>query len=125
MSQFISYSSVFLDNSFDSLNLFSFKCNNEILASEGEVVESILKRATDEMLNNKCNYYTNLVMNDYCGNHALNEELIKFAVGNMQKKNDSRLAVPLLWNSTVSHLLDSNYNLSRKFFFKFKKVDKK
>ena len=85
-----------------------------VLDSNGEVIDSQLERATNQILENSCSRYLNLGdVKLEAEDSELNVKLVKYALENMSRDKDGRIVVPLLWNSKVSHLLGRNQGLTR------------
>ena len=82
-----------------------------VLDRNNNLVESELKKATDEFL-------SELEPNDSVGKFSeLDLKLIDDCLQNTTRKDDGRLVMPLMWRSEVSHLLGQNYNLSKSILF--------
>ena len=76
-------------------------------------LENKIKEATNDMLEIESRLYLNSetqILDE--ASSETNSKLIKFALDKTTLEEDGRLRMPLLWNTSVSHLLGKNYNLS-------------
>ena len=89
----------------------------DVLNSDGTLNEQKLLLATDQMLNDACNVYTNYDTTKHENHSELNSKLTQFALENTTRDEEGRLTMPLLWNHKVSHLLGKNFNLSKQILF--------
>ena len=81
--------------------------------SDGRIVASELEKATNQMLSQYCEYYTNYDQGSVDDvNSELNDSLVKFALDNLTITSDHRICMPLMWNNSNSHLLGSNRGLA-------------
>lgn len=103
--------------------------NSDILAIDenGKINDDELVRATEEMLNLRCvdtlGYETQTHSET---STEIDNKLVKFFLGKIDRKNDGRLIAPLMWRGEVSHLLGSNYFLAKSILFSnLKKFQKK
>ena len=86
----------------------------KVLDSKGEVVESELLRATNDVLEKN---YANFIEDSYNLENevdSLNDMLVAYSLDNAERTVDGRLRMGLFWNARVSHLLGRNFNLSHK-----------
>ena len=83
-----------------------------ILNDQGEVVDSILEKATESMLEDYYNQNFIESIDNSVECHEINERLIKYVYENTSRDVDGRLVMPLMWHPKVSHLLGTNYYLS-------------
>lgn len=92
---------------------FSYQNKYSILDSKGKIRDKELSRATSDILEGKCAYYTNYDKQVYDEETSeVNDKLINFAINNSNRDSDGRLVMPLLWNFKASHLLGSNRHLA-------------
>ncbi|XP_068224857.1 uncharacterized protein [Palaemon carinicauda] len=88
--------------------------NIAVLDDKGQIVESKLLKATDEVLEHECRRFLNLDANSAESIMSeTNQNWVNFALSNFSREKDGRLIVPLLWNSKIAHRLSTNENLSR------------
>ena len=108
--------SVSCDDAIISEPNFSDNCesnsNFSVLDDKGNLIESELDRAANEMLDRACNGCLDSE-ESVDVNFELNNKLVKYVLENTDRTEDGRLRMPLTWNSNVSHLLGKNYNLSK------------
>ena len=106
--------SVNCENEIETTALFINDRNYNVLDDLGNVIDSELKRASDDALASKCKYYTNYDDLNYQENSVeLNDKLVNYVLNNTVLENDGRLRMPLLWNPKVAHKLSCNFNLSK------------
>ena len=72
-----------------------------VLNDKGEVVESQLEKAANEVLEFNCSCYIHLDNNRLQENSQLNDKLVKYDVSNITRNEEGRLVVPLLWNVLI------------------------
>ena len=103
-----------LDNYDYSYNLISnVDTNFSIIDEQGKLVQSELKKATDEILKEQCSKILNYEPNSISEYSVENNKLANFVLDSATRAEDGRLVLPLLWNPKVSHLLGKNQVLSR------------
>ncbi|XP_068225114.1 uncharacterized protein [Palaemon carinicauda] len=84
-----------------------------ILDEKGNLIESQLEKALNNVLEENCSRYTNMSNGGpEAEDSELNNKLVKYALDNMVRDGDGRIVVPLLWNFKVAHLLGTNYELA-------------
>ena len=98
------------DSQTDSLEA---NVNLSILDDKGELLESELQKATDQILESNCFKFTNYdeAMYDEASSE-LNEKLVRFTLKGTTQTQEGRLEMPLMWNGKVLHLLGKNRHLS-------------
>ena len=74
-----------------------------------EAIEDVLKQS----------YFLNTQYTDEVNetNSQLESKQIDFILSKMERSDDGRLIIPLLWKTNLSHLLSSNFNLSKSTLF--------
>ncbi|XP_066947446.1 uncharacterized protein [Macrobrachium rosenbergii] len=87
--------------------------NFSVFNDKGDLVDAELQRATNDILESQCSYYTNHDNQIYDDETSeINNDLVKFALDNTVRDERGRLKMPLLWNPKVSHLLGRNRKLA-------------
>ena len=92
-------------------------CSNfeyDILDLEGNLVESELQRATDNVLDESYRYLVGCDERDSVEDNELNKKLVNHVITNTERLPNGRLQMPLLWNPKVAHKLGRNFNLAKK-----------
>ena len=85
----------------------------DVFDANNEIVESEIEKATNDVLNKYCNYYTHIDCANYNDvSNETNDQLVIHVLKNTKRDGDGRLIMPLLWNSNSAHLLAKNQNLS-------------
>ena len=90
------------------------KADFKILNEKGEIIESELENAADEILNHSYKYYVNY--DDTCyeeENSEINTQLVQYCLDNTYSNEEGRFVMPLLWNSKFCHLLGTNFKLAK------------
>ena len=88
--------------------------NLAVLDRKGKVVDSLLHKATDEILEAECAKFINYDNNVYNDESVeIHDTLVKFTLNNLNRNEEGRITVPLLWNGRVSNYLSKNEKLSR------------
>ena len=72
-----------------------------------------LDKCDPEILEDKCNLYLNKETNNLPEDHDLNSELVQFLLDNVDRGEDGRIIMPILWNDKVKHLLAQNFQLAK------------
>ena len=88
--------------------------NNDDFLYNESIESKIFDKAIESVLEDQCDLY--LCKDDLIIDHEnsdQNDELVSYLLNNVQRKDDGRIIMPLLWNTKVSHLLSDNYNLAR------------
>jgi len=84
-----------------------------VLNERGEIDETQLVNATDEILSSQYKRTLNYDTEDVPGRDTeVNDKLVKFALDSCDRTTDGRLKLPLLWRGEVSHLLSNNFRLA-------------
>ena len=85
-----------------------------VIDNDGNVIHSKLDKATESMLNEQSNYFLNYDR-DYKESEysEQDEKLLNYVLDNTTQLQDGRLQMPLMWNSSVKHLLADNFVLSK------------
>ena len=95
-------------NNVNSSNMKEF-----LIEDLGRGLENKINEAKDNILDNEIIRYIDRDYNIYDESTSdVNSKLIKFTIDNTIREEDGRLLMPLLWNSSYSHLLGKNKNLS-------------
>ena len=93
---------------------FNVNCSYSVVNDKGKLLERQLEQATEEILESECKFYSNYDGNVYNDeNSELDKQLVDFTLNKIHRQDDGRIAVPLLWNGKVSHLLSKNERLSK------------
>ena len=101
-------------------------CCDGVIEDINVNLESKINKATSEILDEQSKFVLNIenVTKDNVTSE-INNNLVKFALSNCTREDNGRIKMPLLWNSSNSHLLGKNFNLSKVIlqsnFKKFKK----
>jgi len=86
----------------------------EVLNEKGEINENNLENATREMLEKECEKMLSLDTYNYKEDSTeTNDNIMQFAIHNLQRNEEGRLIMPLFWDSQNSHLLGKNKNLAQ------------
>ena len=104
----------FCNNDLENLDYLSVKSNvnMSVLDNKGNLLESQLMKATDQVLENECDKYINYDLKPYNEeSDVLHDKLIEFTLGKISRDESGRILVPLLWNGKVSHFLAKNEHL--------------
>jgi len=89
------------------------QCNYAIFDGNGDIRESELLKAAEEILDSKCSNILNIEPEKFDDETVeLNNNLVKFVYSETKRESDGRLQMPLLWNGKVDHLLGTNQNLA-------------
>ena len=86
-----------------------------ILNDEGDIIESELQKASDEVLERICNNTLNYDREQFLDgflDDIDNERIINYVLDNTTRNSEGRLIMPLIWNTKVDHLLGKNRNLA-------------
>ena len=105
----------FCSNGAENLDYLSVRSNVNltVLDNKGNLLESQLLKATDQVLENECDKYINYNLKPYNEeSDALHDKLIEFTLGKISRDESGRILVPLLWNGKVSRFLAENEHLS-------------
>ena len=93
--------------------------------SFGKINDANLKKATEEILEQRCSDYLNKEGPLNEDTSELNNKLVEYVIQNTIRLEDGRLQMPLMWNGEVEHLLGKNYDLSLQILkSNFKKLSK-
>ena len=86
--------------------------NMSVLDNKGNLLESQLMKATDQVL--ECDKYINYDLKPYNEeSDVLHDKLIEFTLGKISRDESGRILVPLLFNGQVSNFLAKNEHLSK------------
>jgi len=97
----------------------------EVLNEEGNLIESRLEEATNEVLEQFSESFLNYDQSDAVECGELNDSVVHYIISNTERATDGRLEMPLPWKTECKHLLGKNYNLSRKILqSNFRKLNK-
>ena len=79
--------------------------NTNVSDDKGEIIESQLIKAANQILEESYHRFVKSEPDDSDSESSeINKKLVKFALENMKRDKEGRIAVPLLWNSQASHL---------------------
>ena len=88
--------------------------NVAIFSKKGNLIESQLQRAAEEILEKECQRFINYDSQNYNDEFKEDDEvLIKYTLRKLKQNEEGRIVVPLLWNGKNSHLLAKNNHLSK------------
>ena len=99
-----------------------------VVNDRGQVLQSELKRATEEALNEQCARLLDVDQNLVDSEETeTNQKLVDYVLNRTERDAHGRLIMPLIWNNKNVHLLGKNYNLSQKILHsnvkKLKKIE--
>ena len=85
--------------------------NYAVLDEEGNLKDSMVELALNDLLSSANQHYETEYYNDaYVEN---DEKLVNLVFSTLKRSEEGRIILPLLWNSKVYDSLSSNYNLSK------------
>ena len=106
---------------FDNLNNFSKPLNENLeqtsfltISDYDQVKPSDLQKSCNEILQTNINSNFEIESEDLT---ELNRKLLNYVLDNTKRNSEGRLIMPILWRSEVSHLLGSNFELSKSILF--------
>lgn len=86
----------------------------DILDNKGKVVEHRLESAAEQILNDEYKYFVGYDSHHYKEDTSvLNDQLISYTLGKIERNDEGRIIVPLLWNGSVAHHLSKNEGLAK------------
>ena len=92
---------------------------------EGKISCDNLQEAAEDVLDSQCSMYLGTDSSGVESNVELNNKLANHVYDNTSRTEDGRLIMPLMWNSSVQHLLGNNENLSKQILkSNYKKLSK-
>ena len=91
------------------------RVKSSVLDEDGNVIESELLKAAEEVLNDHCSQllYDDTVQLDE-HEFETNTNLVDHVLDKTERTSDGRLKMPLMWNSRICHRLGRNFQLSSK-----------
>ena len=83
----------------------------------GDVVQSKLKKASEDILEIYSDKLLNYDKNEISEFDETNTQIINYVISNTERAEDGRLIMPLPWNPNCKHLLAQNFNLSKQILY--------